>query len=137
MNLGRTVFTQLMIFKPEYEFHKGIDHYKGDCRGRKFSCRENFLVMSFAQLTGRESLCDIETRLTAFTSKLYHSGINLPISRSTLADANEKRIWQIYADFAHILIKEAKPLYFNDKEFRLDLDNDINILDKTPVEPVL
>lgn len=50
---------------------------------------------------------------------------------------NKKRIWQIYADFAQILIKEAKPLYFNDKEFRLDLDNDINILDKTPVEPVL
>jgi hypothetical protein len=50
---------------------------------------------------------------------------------------NKKRIWQIYADFAQILIKEAKPLYFNDKVFRPDLDNDINISDKTPVEPVL
>ena len=119
MHIGKTVFAQLMTFMPEYEFQKCVDHYKGDYRVRKFPCREHFLVMSFAQLTGRESLRDIENCLSAFSGKLYHSGISKPVSRSTLADANEKRDWRIYADFAQILIKQARPLYIEDNNFRL------------------
>jgi hypothetical protein len=134
MYTGRTVFAQLMMFMPENEFQKCVDHYKGDYRVRSFSCREHFLVMSFAQLTGRESLRDIENCLTAFSNKLYHSGIKQPISRSTLADANEKRDWRIYADFAQVLIKEARPLYFNDKDFRLDLDNMVYAFDSTTID---
>ena len=113
MYSGTTVFAQVMKFMPEYEFHKCVDHYKGDYRIRKLPCREHFLVMSFAQLTGRKSLRDIENCLSAFSDKLYHSGISKPVSRSTLADANEKRDWRIYADFAQILIKQARPLYFD------------------------
>src|SRR5208283_129112 len=134
MYTGKTVFSQLMMFMPEYEFQKCVDHYKGDYRIRRFSCREHFLVMSFAQLTGRESLRDIENCLIAFSNKLYHSGIKRPISKSTLADANEKRDWHIYADFAQVLIKKARPLYFNDKEFRLDLDNMVYAFDSTTID---
>jgi hypothetical protein len=134
MHIGKTVFAQLMMFMPENEFQKCVDHYKGDYRVRSFSCREHFLVMSFAQLTGRESLRDIENCLTAFSNKLYHSGIKQPISRSTLADANEKRDWRIYADFAQVLIKKARPLYFDDKEFRLDLDNMVYAFDSTTID---
>ena len=105
MYSGKTVFSQLMMFMPEFEFKKCVSRYKGDYRVRNFSCREHFLVMSFAQLSGRESLRDIENCLTAFSSKLYHSGLNKPVSRSTLADANEKRNWRIYSDFAQVLIK--------------------------------
>ncbi len=108
MHIGKTVFAQLMTFMPEYEFQKCVDHYKGDYRVRKFTCREHFLVMSFAQLTGRESLRDIENCLPAFSGKLYHSGMSNPVSKSTLADANEKRDWRIYADFAQVLIKQAR-----------------------------
>jgi len=75
MHTGKTVFAQLMMFMPENEFQKCVDHYKGDYRIRSFSCREHFLVTSFAQLTGHESLRDIENCLTAFSTKLYHSGI--------------------------------------------------------------
>lgn len=134
MHTGKTVFAQLMMFIPEYEFQKCVDHYNGDYRIRTFPCREHFLVMSFAQLTGRESLRDIENCLTAFSGKLYHSGIKNPISKSTLADANEKRDWHIYADFAQVLIKKARPLYFNDKEFRLDLDNMVYVFDSTTID---
>ena len=70
MHIGKTVFAQLMTFMPEYEFQKCIEHYKGDYRVRKLTCREHFLVMSFAQLTGRESLRDIENCLTAFSGKI-------------------------------------------------------------------
>lgn len=134
MYTGKTVFAQLMMFMPDHEFQKCVDHYNGDYRVRSFSCREHFLVMSFAQLTGRESLRDIENCLTAFSNKLYHSGIKQPISKSTLADANEKRDWRIYADFAQVLIKKARPLYFDDKDFRLDLDNMVYAFDSTTID---
>ena len=134
MHIGKTVFAQLMTFMPEYEFQKCVDQYKGDYRVRKLTCREHFLVMSFAQLTGRESLRDIENCLTAFSGKLYHSGISKPVSRSTLADANEKRDWRIYADFAQILIKQARPLYIEDNDFRVDLDNVVYAFDSTTID---
>jgi len=134
MHIGKTVFAQLMTFMPEYEFQKCVDEYKGDYRVRKLTCREHFLVMSFAQLTGRESLRDIENCLTAFSGKLYHSGISQPVSKSTLADANEKRDWRIYADFAQILIKQARPLYIEDNDFRVDLDKLVYAFDSTTID---
>ena len=134
MHIGKTVFAQLMTFMPEYEFQKCVDNYRGDYRVRKLTCREHFLVMSFAQLTGRESLRDIENCLTAFSGKLYHSGISKPVSRSTLAYANEKRDWRIYADFAQILIKQARPLYIDDNDFRVDLDNVVYAFDSTTID---
>ncbi len=134
MHIGKIVFAQLMTFMPEYEFQKCVDHYKGDYRVRKLTCREHFLVMSFAQLTGRENLRDIENCLSAFSGKLYHSGISKPVSRSTLADANEKRDWRIYADFAQILIKQARPLYIDDNDFRVDLDNMVYAFDSTTID---
>lgn len=134
MHFGKTVFSQLMMFMPEFEFDKCVARYKGDYRVRNFSCREHFLVMSFAQLSGRDSLRDIASCLTAFSTKLYHSGISKPVSKSTLADANEKRNWRIYADFAQVLIKKARPLYFKDKEFRLDIDNMVYAFDSTTID---
>jgi len=134
MHIGKTVFAQLMTFMPEYEFQKCVDNYRGDYRVRKLTCREHFLVMSFAQLTGRESLRDIENCLTAFSGKLYHSGISQAVSKSTLADANEKRDWRIYADFAQILIKQARPLYIEDNDFRVDLEKLAYAFDSTTID---
>jgi len=89
--------------------------------------------MSFAQLTRRESLRDIENCLTAFSSKLYHCGIKHAVPRNTLARANELRNWQIYADFAQVLIGIARPLYQDDKDFRLDIDNIVYAFDSTTI----
>jgi hypothetical protein len=111
MNEGRTVFAQLMDELPQYEFNKCVCRYRGDHRVRSLSSYEHFLVLGFAQLTYRESLRDIETCLRALGSKLYHSGIGQPTARSTLADANEKRDWRIFSDFAHVLIEQASLLY--------------------------
>lgn len=134
MHSGKTVFAQLMMFGSEYYFNKCVDRYRGNHRIRKLSCREQFLTMSFAQLTSRESLRDIENCLVAFSDKLYHSGINKPIPKSTLADANESRDWRIYADYAQCLIRKARPLYFDDPEFRLDMDNMVYALDSTTID---
>lgn len=134
MNTGKTVFAQIMSFLPDYEFNKCVDKYKGNHRVRSFTCKEHFYVMGFAQLTYRESLRDIESCLTAFSSKLYHSGIKQPVSRSTLAEANENRDWRIYADFAQVLIREARRLYKHDNEFDLDIDNMVYALDSSTID---
>jgi hypothetical protein len=134
MNTGKTVFAQIMSFLPDYEFNKCVDKYKGNHRVRSFTCKEHFYVMGFAQLTYRESLRDIESCLTAFSAKLYHSGIKQPVSRSTLAEANENRDWRIYADFAQVLIREARRLYKQDNEFALDIDNMVYALDSSTID---
>lgn len=117
MNIGRTVFSQIMDFVNEYDFKTIVETYDGDSRVRHFTCWEQFLCMAFAQLTGRESLRDTVICLRAVGTKLYHAGVRSRISRSTLADANERRPWEIYRDLAQHLIHEARTLYRNDKSF--------------------
>jgi len=104
------------------EFHKCVARYKGQYKVQKFSCYDQFLCMAFAQLTYRESLRDIETVLRAAQPRLYHIGIRSRVSRSTLPDANENRDWRIYADFARVLISEARGLYLKDT-FGVQLDH--------------
>ena len=133
MHSGRTIFSQLMDFLPRHEFNKCVRSYQGHYRIRTFSCFDQFLCMAFAQLTYRESLRDIETCLRALQPKLYHAGIRGHISRSTLADANEKRDWRIYADFAHVLIRIARQLYA-DEDFGLELEETAYILDSTTID---
>jgi len=99
MNTGKTLFAQIMDFLPWKTFHRIVDRYEGDHRVRAFPCAEHFRVLAFAQLTYRESLRDIEACLSTQSAKLYHMGIRSPIKRSTLADANERRDWRIYAEF--------------------------------------
>ena len=134
MNKGKTVFAQLMELLPKYEFDKCVSRYRGNYKVQRFSCWEQFLVMSFAQLTYRESLRDIEACLGAVKNKLYHSGIRSNVSRSTLADANEIRDWRIYADFAQVLIGQARPLYANDNDFSLSLKNMMYAFDSTTID---
>jgi hypothetical protein len=133
MQEGRSVFAQLMDYVPKYEFAKCVERYEGDKHVRKLSCYTQFQVMSFAQLTYRESLRDIETCLKAIGSKLYHTGIRRHVPRSTLAEANEKRDWRIFSDFAHVLIAQAVELYAGEP-FGADLVNAAYALDSTTID---
>jgi transposase len=133
MNSGRIIFPQLMSFLPEREFSKCVHRYRGEYHIRTFSCFDQFLCMAFAQLTYRESLRDIEICLRAMQPKLYHAGIRGKVSRSTLADANEKRDWRIYADFAHVLIGMARELYV-DEDFGLQITEAAYALDSTTID---
>ena len=133
MNLGRTVFAQLISFLPDREFRRCVSRYDGDHRWRSFSGWDQFLSMAFAQLTYRESLRDIEACLRSLSAKLYHMGFRCPVARSTLADANESRDWRIYADFAQVLIRIARPLYARDP-IGVDLDQTLYALDSTTID---
>ena len=133
MNLGRTVFSQLIAFLPDREFRRCVARYSGDYRPRSFSCWDQFLCMAFAQFTYRESLRDIEACLRSSPDKLYHMGIHGRVSRSTLADANESHDWRIFADFAQILMARARLLYAHDS-FGAELQLSAYALDSTTID---
>jgi hypothetical protein len=131
---GRTVFVQLMDQMPRHTFRRLVGRYGGDDRVRSFTCWDQFLCMAFAQLTYRESLRDIEACLGAVPEKLYHLGFrSRTIARSTLADANETRTWRIYADFAQVLIAQARRLYASDS-FGVELERTVYALDSTTID---
>ena len=133
VNQGRTVFSQLLSFLPDREFRRCVARYGGDARPRGFSCWDQYLSMAFAQLTYRDGLRDIEACLRSLGNKLYHMGFHGRVARSTLADANETHDWRIYADFAHVLIRIARPLYASDA-IGPDLDQSLYALDSTTID---
>lgn len=133
MHAGRTVLAQLMDLVPKHEFDKCVRRYGGDKHVRRLSCYGQFLAMCFAQLTGRDSLRDIEICLRAVGRKLYHAGLRSPAPRSALADANEKRDWRIFADFAQVLISQAARLYAGEP-LGVELEGAAYALDSTTVD---
>ena len=133
MNFGKTIFSQLMEFLPQYEFCKYVERYRGNRKVKSFSCWDQFLCMAFAQLTYRESLRDIQSCLRAAQEKLYHMGIRGKVSRNTLAHANSVRDWRIYADFGQFLIGQARSLYL-DTDFGVQLEQTAYALDSTTID---
>jgi hypothetical protein len=133
MFTGELIFAQLCAFLPKREFARCVTRYQGNRRVRRFRCWDQFLVMAFAQLTFRESLRDIETCLRAMPQKLYHAGIKGSVARSTLAEANESRDWRIWADFAAVLIAEARALHADDT-FGARLKANVYVFDATTID---
>ena len=133
MHQGRIVFSQLLDFLPRKSFRTCVKRYNGNYRIRSLTCYEQFLCMAFAQLTYRESLRDTVLCLRAMQNKLHHVGIQSNVAKSTLADANEKRDWRIYCDFAQVLIGQARKLYADD-DFRLQLDETVYALDASTID---
>ena len=133
MYQGQLVFTQLMDHLPRHTFRRLVQRYRGDHRVRSFTCWHQFASMAFAQLTFRESLRDIEACLGAVPEKLYHLGLPGGVARNTLAVANEKRDWRIYAEFAQKVIAHGRRLYTDDA-FGVDLDQTVYALDSTTID---
>jgi hypothetical protein len=133
MYSGKLVFAQLVDHLPLHTFRRCVARYRGHRKVKSFSCLDQYLCMTFAQLTYRESLRDIEACLRAQRAKLYHMGIRGEISRNTLANANAIRDWRIYADFAQSLIHLARQLYAKD-DFGVELDKTVYALDSTLID---
>ncbi|WP_165742419.1 IS4 family transposase [Candidatus Thiosymbion oneisti] len=134
MYSGPLVFSQVMDHLPLHTFRRCVARYQGERYVKQFRCLDQYLAMAFAQLTYRESLRDIEACLRAQQSKLYHMGLRCTrVARNTLSKANERRDWRIYADFAHALIRIARPLYA-DEDLGLSLDNTVYALDATTID---
>jgi len=133
MNSGKYLFSQLLDFVNKYEFEKCVERYDGDYRTRELNCWNQFVHLFFGQLTSLNSLRDICLCLKAHKRKLYHLGIKQNVNQSTLSRANEKRDWQIFAEFGEYLIKFVRPLYANHSVPNVDVDNEVFALDSTTI----
>ncbi|MDR3613070.1 MAG: IS4 family transposase [Candidatus Obscuribacterales bacterium] len=133
MHTGPTVFKQLLQHLPRYEFNLCVQRYRGEYRAKSFSTFDQFLCLAYAQMAGRESLRDIETCLNSHREKLYHIGFRGDVSRTTLADANERRDWRIFQDFGHVLIGMAQRLYQSDS-IAVELTQPLYAFDSTTID---
>ena len=133
MHAGKLVFSQLMEFVPWRRFETCVHRYGGDHKIKTFPCAEHLRVMAFAQFTYRESLRDIETCLRAVKRKWYHLGLRGGVSRNNLSNANQERDWRIYADFAQVLIGQARALYATE-DLGLDLAATVYALDASTID---
>ena len=133
MNVGKTLFAQVMEFVPWKTFGRIVERHQGDAGVRTLDCADVFRIMAFAQITWRESLRDIEACLAANHAKLFHMGMKASPARSTLADALERRDWRIYHALAQRLIVRARALYMHEPSV-LDLDASVYALDSTTID---
>lgn len=134
MHQGKYVFAQVMETVSRYEFNKCVARYNGNNNSVHFKCWQQFLCMVFGQLAYRESIRDIFNCLNAHKKKVYHLGLKDLADPTTLTRANKNRDWRIWADFAAHLISVARPLYAEDNDFTLDLDNTVYALDASTID---
>jgi hypothetical protein len=132
MNKERIVFSQLMDLFPRHDFNQCVKRYSVGLIPRKFSFFDQYLSMSYAQVTFRESLRDIEVCLASLGAKTYHMGFRSRVTRSTLAYANDTRDWRIWHDFAQILITRARTLYAGDS-LDIQFQNAAYAIDSTTI----
>ena len=133
MNVGKTLFAQIMEYVPWKTFGRIIERHSGDAGVRTLSCADVFRVMAFSQLTWRESLRDIEVCLAANQAKLFHMGLKGVPARSTLSDALNQRDWRIYHALAMRLIARARELYIKEP-MDVALDTTVYALDSTTID---
>lgn len=124
MPAGKLIFSQLTDWIHPEQFRRCVQRYAGNYKVYSFPCWDQFLAMTFAQLTYRESLADIEVCLRARSDQLYRMGFRATVAHSTLADANRVRDWRIYADLAQLLIARARRLYAQDP-LQVELDQTV------------
>ena len=135
MNSGKTLFAQVMEYVPWTSFARIVTRYSGDARVSTLRSAEQFRIMAYAQLTWRESLRDIEVTLSANAAKLYAMGLRQAVRRATLADANERRDWRIWADLAAVLIRRANRLYADEPlGLEVNIPGKVYALDATTVD---
>ena len=132
MSKGRPVFAQIMSRIHLETFQRCVRRYSSNYARWEFSCWDYFLCIAFAQMTYRTSLRDTVDCLEVRNDILYHLGFRGPTRRSTLADANERRDWRIFAALAESLIRKARRLYQADP-LDIDLDAAAYALDSTTI----
>lgn len=134
MNHGKYVFAQIVEFLPARIFDKYVSLYQGNKKVRHFTCWNQLLCMMFGQLGNRDSLRDLMVCIEAHSSKYYHLGLGKNVSRSNLANANEKRDCRIYEQFAYEMIATARACCLNDSDFQLNIKSNVYAFDATIID---
>ncbi len=134
MNNGKYLFAQVTSFLPANDFIKCVKKYDGNYKVQHFTCWHQLMCMLFGQLSTRASLSDLVMCLTTQRDKWYHLGMGTGLSKSNLAYANEHRDWRIFADYAYILIAQARKICTSSDEFDLKVDGNVYAVDSTTVD---
>jgi len=134
MNQGKYIFTQLTDFLPQRVFDRLVHKYDGNKHVRHFSCWNQLLKMIFGQLTGRDSLRDLMVSIEPHKTKYYHLGFGKGTSRSNFANANEKRDFRIFEEYAFHLIDQARKSSIMDQDFQLNINGNIYAFDSTTID---
>jgi len=134
MHTGRFIFSQLVDFFPERDFRRMVAKYRGDYKTSALSSWDHLLALTFALLTFRESLRDLEACLRPRQSQLYHLGFRGSVARSTLADANATRDCRIFEELALLLIARARKLCASDPSGVDELEATIYAIDSTTID---
>jgi hypothetical protein len=134
MNQGKYVFAQIVDFLPQRAFDACVDRYDGNKSVKHFSCWNQLLCMMFGQLGNRESLSDLVLCIQAHKAKAYHLGFGIGVSKNNLAKANEKRDWRIFADFAYVLIAQARKCCLGNIDFDLPIEGNVYAFDATIID---
>ncbi len=133
MPAGKLIFSQITEWIHPEQFRRCVNRYDGNRKVYNFPCWDQFLAMTFAQLTYRDSLADIEVCLRSRRDQLYRLGFRSTVAHSTLADANRERDWRIYADLAQSLIARARRWYA-DEPIGVELAQTVYALDSTTID---
>jgi len=104
-----TIFNQLLALTPRNRFNAIVNKHDGDRYVKSFDTWSNFATMLAAQATGKDSLRDLGASLAAQMPRFYHLGVK-PAPRSTLADANNRRPWEIYQELYLAILERCRAL---------------------------
>lgn len=133
MNNGKYVFAQITEFLPRRQFDTIVNKFNGNHYIKHFTCWNHMLCMMFGQLGNRESLSDLVLCIDAHKPKAYHLGLGINISKNNLAKANENRDWRIYAEYAYLLIAQARQECISD-DFKLALQGNVYAFDSSVID---
>lgn len=133
MNSGRTVFAQFLAFVPFRHFEFLVHQYTANHWTHEFSAWSQFICMAYAQLTRREGLRDLVACLNSQAPKLYHLGLRHRVARSTLADANERRSFELFESLGQRLIQMALEKHASEPHV-LDLKERLYAMDSTVID---
>jgi len=134
MNNGKYLFAQVASFLPVNEFTKCVKKFNGNYKVQHFTCWHQLMCMLFGQISNRDSLSDLVMCLTTQRDKWYHLGMGTGISKSNLAYANENRDWRIFAEYAYVLIAEARKICTSDNDFNLKIEGNVYAVDSTTID---
>jgi hypothetical protein len=134
MNIGKYVFSQIVLYLPARVFDRCVEYYNGNKYVKHFTCWNQLLCMMFGQLSGRDSLRDLLVSISPHKEKFYHLGFGKNITRSNLQFANEQRDYRIFEDFAYEMIKKARGCSLTDADFKLDISGPVYAFDSTVID---
>src|ERR1035437_4017987 len=125
MNTGKYVFSQVMSLLDPNDFIRCVKKYNGNYKVKHFTCWHQLMCLIFGQLSHRESLSDLITCLNTQRNQWYHLGLGTGLSKNNLAHANEYRDWRIFADYAYLLIAEARKVCTDTSDFEIKVDGNV------------